>query len=185
MLSRITKTDLYRHDGLTGVKGFIKGWFNPGFRYTYVLRKTAQYKKNSFGKIFFKFLKKRYSFRYGYQISSDAQIDEGFYLTNHFSPVVIGPVIIGKNCNVGHSVTIGRTYAGGKVGRPTINDNVWIGANAVIVGNVNIGNNVLIAPNAYVNFDVPDNSLVIGNPGQIISKDNPTKYYINNIFCDE
>ena len=53
------------------------------------------------------------------------------------------------------------------------------GANAVIVGKINIGNNVLIAPNSYVNFDVPDNSIVIGNPGKIIHKDNATEGYIN------
>lgn len=42
-----------------------------------------------------------------------------------------------------------------------------------------IGNNVLIAPGAFINFDVPDNSIVIGNPGQIIRKDiSPTKKYI-------
>lgn len=42
-----------------------------------------------------------------------------------------------------------------------------------------IGNNVLIAPNAFVNFDVPDNSIVIGNPGQIIRRDSsPTAKYM-------
>ena len=44
---------------------------------------------------------------------------------------------------------------------------------------LHIGNNVLIAPNSYVNFDVPDNSIVIGNPGKIIHKDNATEDYIN------
>lgn len=44
---------------------------------------------------------------------------------------------------------------------------------------VKIGNNVLIAPNAFVNFDVPDNSIVIGNPGQIIIRDSsPSAKYI-------
>lgn len=42
-----------------------------------------------------------------------------------------------------------------------------------------IGNNVLIAPNAFVNFDVPDNSIVIGNPGKIIKRDSsPSAKYI-------
>ena len=46
-------------------------------------------------------------------------------------------------------------------------------------GGVKIGNNVLIAPNAFVNFDVPDNSIVIGNPGQIIIRDSsPSAKYI-------
>lgn len=44
---------------------------------------------------------------------------------------------------------------------------------------VKIGNNVLIAPNAFVNFDVPDNSIVIGNPGKIIKSDSsPSAKYI-------
>lgn len=42
-----------------------------------------------------------------------------------------------------------------------------------------IGNNVLIAPNAFVNIDVPDNSIVIGNPAQIIRRDSsPTAKYM-------
>ena len=40
--------------------------------------------------------------------------------------------------------------------------------------------NVLIAPGAYVNFDVSDNSIVLGNPGKIISKENATAGYIAN-----
>ena len=52
-------------------------------------------------------------------------------------------------------------------------------ANSTIVGNVKIGNNVLIAPGAFVNFDVPDNSIVIGNPGKIIEREeSPTSKYI-------
>jgi serine O-acetyltransferase len=181
-LDRIIKADLYRHNCLKGRKGFLKGWFQPGFRYTFLLRKTKHFKKASIRGIFYRLLKQRYSFKYGYQISSDAQIGEGFYLSDHFGTVVIGPVKMGKNCNVNHSVTIGRAYKGGVVGRPTIGDYVWIGTGSVLVGNINIGKNVLIAANSFVNFDVPDNSIVIGSPGKIISKDNPTKYYINNVL---
>jgi serine O-acetyltransferase len=183
-MNRIIKADLYRHECLSGTKGFIKGWFQPGFRYTYLVRKTAKYKKASLRGLFFKILKRRYTFKYGYQISSDAQIGEGFYLSDHFGPVVIGPTKIGINCNINHSVTIGRAYKGGKLGRPVISDYVWIGTGAVVVGNITIGKNVLIAPNSFVNFDVPDNSLVIGNPGKIIPKENPTRYYINNVLKD-
>ena len=53
-------------------------------------------------------------------------------------------------------------------------------------GNINIGNNVLIAPGAYVNFDVPDGSIVIGNPGLIRRSPGATLNYINNtILFDE
>lgn len=56
---------------------------------------------------------------------------------------------------------------------------MWIGINAVIVGKVNIGNDVLIAPNSYVNCDVPDHSIVFGNPCIIKYRDNATEGYVN------
>jgi serine O-acetyltransferase len=181
-LRKIIEADLYRHNCLKGTKGFLKGWFQPGFRYTFLFRKTQRLKKTTLRGVFYRMLKMRYSFKYGYQISADAQIGEGFYLSDHFGTVVIGPVTIGKNCNVNHSVTIGRAYKGGIIGRPKIDDYVWIGTGSVLVGDIKIGKNVLIAPNSFVNFDVPDNSIVIGNPGKIINKENPTRNYINNVL---
>ena len=53
---------------------------------------------------------------------------------------------------------------------------------AIKITNVN---NVLIAPHSFVNFGVPNNSLVIGNPSKIIAKENPTEGYINNILTKE
>lgn len=49
-------------------------------------------------------------------------------------------------------------------------DNVTIYVNVTVCGNIKIGNNSVIASNAFVNFDVPDNSIVIGNPGKIHKK---------------
>jgi len=43
-------------------------------------------------------------------------------------------------------------------------------ANATLVGDIVIGDNVVIAPGAYVNVNIPDNSLVIGNPCQVYPK---------------
>ena len=57
---------------------------------------------------------------------------------------------------------------------------MWIGTNSVIVGGIKIGNNVLIAPNSFVNYDVPSNSIVVGDYKNIISKSNATKNYIHN-----
>ena len=129
---------------------------------------------------FWRILLQRYQIKYGYQIYPKTQIGAGLYL-GHWGALVINPLAkIGKNCNIAQGVTIGQQNRGKKAGYPTIGNEVWIGTNAVIVGNIHIGNNVLIAPNSYVNFDVPDNSIVIGNPAQIISNDEATKDYINN-----
>lgn len=50
-----------------------------------------------------------------------------------------------------------------------------------MVVNITIGNDVMIAPNSFVNFDVPDHSVVVGNPGVIHYKENATEEYIS--FC--
>ena len=179
-MNRITKADLFRHNGLSGTMGFFKGLSIPGFRYIFVLRKVSQYKVSSVKGIFYRIIMRLCTYK-GYQIHGEAKLGEGFYLY-HRGTVIIGPVLVGKNCSVSHNVTIGRAYKEGILGRPTLGDNVWIGPGVVIVGKIHIGNNVLLAPNSFVNFDVPDNSLVIGNPGKIIRKENPTKYYINNVL---
>lgn len=72
-----------------------------------------------------------------------------------------------------------KRIGGGKQGVPNIGNDVWIGINAVLVGKINIGNDVLIAPNSYVNCDVPDHSIVFGNPCIIKHRDNATEGYVN------
>ena len=88
---------------------------------------------------------------------------------------------IGQNCNIYNGVTIGKEKRDKLEGNPTLGNQVWIGANAVIVGKINIGNDVMIAPCAFVNFDVPDHSIVLGNPAKIIQKENATEGYIKNM----
>ncbi len=113
------------------------------------------------------------------QIPTATKIGAGFYI-GHCGRVVINPnAVLGKNINIATGVTIGQTNRGKLQGTPVIGDNVWIGTNAVIVGGIKIGNDVLIAPNAYVNFDVPDHSVVVGNPATIMHRENATYQYIN------
>jgi serine O-acetyltransferase len=183
-MDKIIKTDLYRHGGLKGLIGFIRGWFQPGFRYTFFFRLVSK-EKNHPLRFLFKLLKRRYRIKYGYEISSNADIGEGFLLSDHCGHTVIGPARIGKYCNIGHNVTIGSTFKRGEPGIPDIGDKVWIGTGAVVVGKIKIGSNVLIAPNSYVNVDVPSNSLVLGNPAVVIKKENPTEHYINYILEEQ
>lgn len=52
----------------------------------------------------------------------------------------------------------------------TIGNKVWIGGNVVMLPGVTIGNGVTIAASALVKEDIPDNSLVVGNPGRIVKQ---------------
>ena len=53
-------------------------------------------------------------------------------------------------------------------GSVVIEDNVWIGAGAVIALNVRIGRNSVIGANAFVNHDIPENSVAAGIPARVI-----------------
>lgn len=149
-------------------------------RYLLTYRKASFYKKKSLRGMYYRFRLKQLSEKTGIQIPTKAQIGKGFYI-GHFGTIIINPdAVIGKNVNVATGVTIGKTNRGYGKGVPKIGNSVWVGTNAVIVGNIKIGDDVLIAPNAYVNVDVPDHSIVIGNPSVIHARENATEGYINN-----
>jgi serine O-acetyltransferase len=102
-------------------------------------------------------------------IHPDVQIEPGLYIVN-FGGIFVNPqTIIGKNCNISQSVIIGPTNRGQQKGCPIIGDNVFIGPGALIAGRIKVGNNVAIGGNAVVTKNIPDNAVVIGNPGVIVS----------------
>lgn len=55
-----------------------------------------------------------------------------------------------------------------KIGRVVIGDNVFIGAESVVLPNVKIGSNVIIGANSTVTKDIPDGVVVAGNPARVI-----------------
>ncbi|WBV59554.1 serine acetyltransferase [Chryseobacterium camelliae] len=172
--------DFYRESGkwLPAFKIWTK-CINPNLHFVYILRKAQQFKEVPVLGLFWRLVLRHFQIKYGFQIYPETQIGEGFYL-GHWGSLVINPkTIIGKNCNIAQGVTIGQQNRGKNEGSPEIGNEVWIGPNAVIVGNIKIGNNVLIAPNSYVNFDVPSDSVVTGNPGKIYPNENATQGYIN------
>lgn len=81
--------------------------------------------------------------------------------------VLTNQVIIGENCTLRHSTTIGNKQAGkGKFsGSPVIGNHVDIGSNVCIIGDVIIADQVWIGCGAVVVKSVPANHVVTGNPG--------------------
>ena len=79
---------------------------------------------------------------------------------------------IGFGCAFLHNTTFGnKPTKDGKHVRPWLGDNVLVGANAVVIGDVHVGNNVWIGAGAVVTKSIPDNCVVVGNPARIIKKD--------------
>lgn len=95
---------------------------------------------------------------------------------------VIGPVCIGHHVNLAQGITVTalnhnfedtskRIDEQGISTKPVvIGDDVWIGANAVILPGVKIGTHSIVAAGAVVTKDVPEYSLVAGVPAKVIKK---------------
>ena len=173
--------DFYRESGkwLSVINIWMK-CVNPNLHFIYILRKTQQYRKTPILGLWWRIVLRHFQIKYGFQIYPETEIGEGLYL-GHWGSLVINPKAkIGKNCNIAQGVTIGQQNRGKNEGYPEIGDQVWSGPSAGLVGNIKIGNNVLVAPNAYVNFDIPDNCVVAGNPAKIYPNETATLGYINN-----
>lgn len=103
----------------------------------------------------------------------NTSIDGGFALTHGWGVVVSNGARIGKNVTIFHGVTLGRRDKICKNGErtteyPTIEDEVWMGPNAIIVGGVTIGRGSRIAGGSLVIENVPPFSTIMGNPSKII-----------------
>lgn len=93
---------------------------------------------------------------------------------------IIGPVTIGSHVNLAQGITVtalNHNFAdsnlrideqGVTTSPVSIADDVWIGANAVVLPGVSIGQHVVVAAGAVVTKDVPSYSLVAGVPAKII-----------------
>ncbi len=99
---------------------------------------------------------------------------------------VIGPVCIGSHVNLAQGITVTalnhnftdcsrRIDEQGISTQPVvIGDDVWIGANAVVLPGVTIGKHAVVAAGAVVTRDVPDYTLVGGVPAKVIKQLKPT-----------
>lgn len=177
-------SDVYRWTGETNKRRVVRKLKKiPQYKIVYYKRKCEKYREKN--KVFFgiySILYQKLKLKYTTDIPAKTQIGYGF-VVEHLGGIAINPkTIIGNNVNIYNGVTIGVEKRGTRKGTPVIGSEVWIGANAVIVGNVHIGNNVLVAPNSFVNFSVPNDSIVVGNPAKIIHNEEACECYIKNKY---
>lgn len=180
IFNEILKGDLYRYEGERSKLFKVKLrylFLVPGFTFTFFFRHASMSKNpvsRSFWLLFFYITRLITHI----QIPVRTVIGKGLWIL-HFGHIIVNPkAIIGKNFSISPGCLVGDDR-GKRVGSPVIGNNVYMGANSIIVGNVRIGDHVLIAPGAFVNFDVPPYSIVLGNPGEIIPRnESPTDKHI-------
>ena len=168
--------ELYNSD-IQRYSEYLSNW-NKKFHYYF---RKIQTTKNRILLLWYKYKFKRLKQKNGIEIVGHMKVGKGLYLGHPYGIIINPNSIIGDNVNIHKGVSIGQENRGKRKGSPKIGNKVWIGINSAIVGNVTIGDDVLIAPNSFVNCDVPDHSVVFGNPCRIIHRDNATEGYINDI----
>ena len=111
------------------------------------------------------------------------RIDDGAYIGNFCRITAVGQVVIGAEAMLSDRVYVsdtGHVYEdvtqpikrqGLRDGRRVeIGRGAWVGIGAAIVGNVRIGENAVVAANTVVRSDVPDFTVVAGNPAQVVRR---------------
>jgi serine O-acetyltransferase len=109
------------------------------------------------------------------QIDPKAHIGPGLKFP-HGGHIVIGPVQVGRNCDIYQGVTLGHSIST-LVDRPSgpdvpaLGNRVWVGPGAVIAGGVIVDNDAVVGANSLLVRDVPPRGVMIGVPARLISSD--------------
>jgi serine O-acetyltransferase len=106
----------------------------------------------------------------GVDIHPGAVLGSGLFI-DHATGVVIGETAeVGDDVTLYHGVTLGGSGSDTGKRHPTVGDRVIIGAGAKVLGAIKIGEDSRIGANAVVVKPVPSGSVVVGVPGQVISR---------------
>ena len=181
--------DLFRYRGSSKIRLLIEYLIlSPGFKYTFFMRLcrfTREKKVLLCVHVVLRLILRHYQFKYGICIPYDTQIGSGLYIGHYGGIVVNSAVTLGKNCNISQGVSIGATYGGNHPGVPKVGDNVYIAPGAKIIGGITIGNHAAIGANSVVTSTIPENAVVVGVPGEVISLRGSQGYVINTVSSDK
>ena len=139
-----------------------------GFKYFLWFRLNQYLSSKAFWwapwKLIGKFILHHYSYKFVIDISQSAEIGPGLKIEHFGGIFVSGQARIGKRCTLCQGVTIGAHN-----GAPKVGDFVFIGPGAKVLNDIRVGSNAIIGANCVVTKDVPENAVVVGVPGKVIS----------------
>ena len=102
---------------------------------------------------------------HGIEIGKDVQLGHGVWFIHPLGIVIGGTTKVGNRVRFFGNNTLGQAK---EDGYPTIEDDVWVGAGARILGPITVGARSKIGANAVVLKDVPPDSVAVGIPARII-----------------
>lgn len=172
------KADTYRRYGCFTLGSLVKGFFaNRTFRVVITMRLCqAVSASNRLLRItlpIFQLFHRIATHSAAMDFSWRTDIGGGIAITHGWGLVVSQGAKIGNNVTLFHGVTLGCRDRISREGErlteyPILEDEVWVGPHAIIVGGVIIGRGSRIAGGAFVTDSIPPYSIVSGNPSVIV-----------------
>ena len=105
----------------------------------------------------------------GISIAPTTHIGPGLYIA-HFGGVIVGDdCVIGANCNLGHDTLIAPSGRGERQGSPRLGDRVNVTCGGRVLGPIRVGDDVMIGVNVVVAGDVPDRTVLAAAPSIVLS----------------
>lgn len=167
----IAKSDYFRWSAKSPslMEMIYKQWRNPSFGVVFWYR---LHQVDGCLNFLCKYKRRYYLKYYGIDLPPKVKIGWGFFIGHSNSLIFNETTIIGNNCNVSQTLTIGANNGTAAI----IGDNVYIGPHVCLVENVMIGNEVTIGAGAVVTKDIPANCTAVGVPARVINKNSNGKY---------
>lgn len=109
------------------------------------------------------------------KMGNNSRINYGVYIQGRYKVDIGENVVLSARCMIFDSgLDIGKMFSNDSLPHiesfVKIEDNVWVGAGAIILPGVTIGHHSVIAAGSIITKDVPPGSLYAGNPGRLIKK---------------
>lgn len=173
-LVALLRADLLRHDQLLG-KGPRQGFrlwlamFSPRFMPVLLYRLAYAAQAARLG-VLARLISLLNFMVFGLEIATICRIGPGLFLP-HTQGTVIGAAAIGANAIIYQGVTLGARdldFSYDVAHRPTLGDDVMVGAGGKVLGGVRVGHRVRVAANAVLLIDAPDDCIAAGVPARII-----------------
>jgi serine O-acetyltransferase len=187
-LRLLLRADLWRYEGNGRAKWLKLFLFNPGYRYTALMRITGYLKTDRFNRFtlypVFKMILLRQRHILGMAIAEYADIGPGLFVTRFGGIYINGDCIIGANVNLSPMILFGQTNRGATIGSPVIGNRVFVASGARITGPITIGSDVAVAANAVVVKSDSEGAVLAGIPAKRIS-DKGSAGYINRQVPDD